>query len=404
MNERRTIQPAAIHDAATALLTDLCSISSESGNAAGIRQVGERLGTELASRGFTIEIRELPGAGDAPLPVLHARTPMTGGPRLLLVGHLDTVLPASPPRLDGRRLFASGALDMKAGFAMFVAALDMLAARRDGPLVDVELLGVPDEESGSRVSAAAVREASRGVRALLVLEPGGVTGGKETLVAGRRGMTDWTLEATGRPSHSGLAFWSGRSALAAAADWSRRAHALSRPEHGPTVNVARLLAGTAAFVDRLETSHTLFGTARHRNVVPDRARAEGEVRYLSESEGKEVLATLARLAHEIGRENEIDLRFTTGGSIAPVDPRGPGVRLVERTMELAAARGFELVVEEDRGGISFPNYLEDPGRIAVLDGLGPVGDGMHTREEWVDLDSLRRRIVLLADLLMILAD
>ena len=33
MNELRTIQPAAIHDAATALLTDLCSISSESGNA-----------------------------------------------------------------------------------------------------------------------------------------------------------------------------------------------------------------------------------------------------------------------------------------------------------------------------------------------------------------------------------
>ena len=52
-----------------------------------------------------------------------------------------------------------------------------------------------------------------------------------------------------------------------------------------------------------------------------------------------------------------------------------------------------------RGGISFPNFLLDPGRIPVLDGLGPVGGGMHTREEFVDLRSLRRRIVLLADLL-----
>ena len=101
MNELRTIQPAAIHDAATALLTDLCSISSESGNAAGIRQVGERLGTELASRGFTIEIRELPGAGDAPLPVLHART--RPRPGLLLVGPPGH-RPAPPPGLDGRRL------------------------------------------------------------------------------------------------------------------------------------------------------------------------------------------------------------------------------------------------------------------------------------------------------------
>jgi acetylornithine deacetylase/succinyl-diaminopimelate desuccinylase-like protein len=36
----------------------------------------------------------------------------------------------------------------------------------------------------------------------------------------------------------------------------------------------------------------------------------------------------------------------------------------------------------------------------VLDGLGPVGGGMHTREEYVELRSLRRRIVLLADLLV----
>ena len=68
-------------------------------------------------------------------------------------------------------------------------------------------------------------------------------------------------------------------------------------------------------------------------------------------------------------------------------------------MASAARRGWRLDLEEERGGISFPNFLPDPGRIPVLDGLGPVGGGMHTREEFVDLNSLRRRIVLLADLL-----
>ena len=66
---------------------------------------------------------------------------------------------------------------------------------------------------------------------------------------------------------------------------------------------------------------------------------------------------------------------------------------------VAAARGWRLEVERERGGISFPNFLADPGGFPVLDGLGPVGGGMHTREEHVELESLARRIVLLADLL-----
>jgi acetylornithine deacetylase/succinyl-diaminopimelate desuccinylase-like protein len=70
-----------------------------------------------------------------------------------------------------------------------------------------------------------------------------------------------------------------------------------------------------------------------------------------------------------------------------------------RAVELAARRGWTLEVEADRGGISFPNYLPEPEKLAVVDGLGPVGDGMHVRDEFLDLRSLDRRAVLLADLL-----
>lgn len=67
--------------------------------------------------------------------------------------------------------------------------------------------------------------------------------------------------------------------------------------------------------------------------------------------------------------------------------------------EIAERYGWRLEAEEERGGISFPNFLPAPGVIPVLDGLGPVGDGMHTREEYVEIESLDRRIVLLAELL-----
>ncbi len=76
-----------------------------------------------------------------------------------------------------------------------------------------------------------------------MLEPGEPTAGGETLVTGRRGMFHWRLEAHGRTAHSGLAFWQGRSAVVAIAEWIERAAALSRPQGGPTVNVARVVAG-----------------------------------------------------------------------------------------------------------------------------------------------------------------
>lgn len=404
MSETAAVAPAEAGRAAVGLLEELCRISSESGNLEGLRQVAEQLGGELGRRGLAVEIAAEPGADGRLQPVLLASGGRAEERPLLLVGHLDTVLPAIAPRIEGRRMVATGALDMKGGLVMLVGALDLLAARGEAAPDDLLLLAVPDEEVGGEIALPMVRRWSERARALLVLEPGEARGGAETLVAGRRGLTEWRLEVTGRSAHSGLAFWSGRSALVAAADWCRRAQALSRQAGGATVNVGRLIAGTADFVDELGDHHALLGTSRQRNVVPERARAEGEARYLTPAAGREVLCGLEALASTVALEYDVDVRWTGGMSVPPVDPSGPGAPLVERAVALAAARGFRLEVESDRGGISFPNYLADPSRLAVVDGLGPVGDGMHTRAEWLDLESLERRIVLLADLLSSLRD
>ena len=399
MDERLGTGPVEASRAALALLVDLCRISSESGNVEGLRRVADRLGGELARLGFAVEVAEEAGPDGRLQPVLLAGGGRADEHPLLLVGHLDTVLPANEPRLEGGRLIGTGALDMKGGLAMLVGALDLLASRGEAAPDDLLLLAVPDEEVGGEIALPVVRRWSERARAMLVLEPGEARDGAETLVAGRRGLTEWRLEVTGRAAHSGLAYWSGRSALVAAADWCRRAQALSRPQGGPTVNVGRLVAGTADFVDALDAHHDLFGTSRQRNVVPDRARAEGEVRYLTPGDGRAASAALDELARAIAGEQGVEVQWSTGMSVPPVDPHGPGAELIGRTVALAAARGFRLEVEADRGGISFPNYLTDPSRVPVVDGLGPVGEGMHTREEWLDLASLERRTRLLADLL-----
>ena len=395
--------PRTAASATTALLEELCAISSASDDVPGLRRMTNRLATELRLRGLSTEIRGYPDGSGAKQPVLLARSRSAGGNPMLLVGHLDTVLPAIKPRRVGGRLVATGALDMKGGFAALLAALDLLRSSGRGIPDDLLLVAVPDEEVSGRISEKVVRQWSTGARVVLVLEPGEGRGEAETLVAGRRGLTEWRLEVVGRAAHSGLAFWEGRSALVAAARWCTEASRLSRPGRGVTVNVARLVAGTTDFVDGLAHGYHLLGTSNQINVVPDRAIVEGEVRFLAAREGRQAVARLETLTRKLAASSGVDMALRPGITVQPVDPRGTGQKLVARAVQFAAARGWRLEVEEDRGGVSFPNYLAEPTHAPILDGLGPIGNGMHTREESVDLRSLARRSVLLADLLTDLA-
>jgi glutamate carboxypeptidase len=386
------------------LLVALTAVSSQSSDPEGLLRMAGRLASELSGRGLTVEIREEENEDGVRLPVLLARGADTSRGHLLLIGHMDTVLPAAEPRIEGGRLVATGAIDMKGGLAAFLGALDLVRHRGGEIPADLLLALVPDEEVGGRISQATVRSWGETARALWVLEPGEpAADGAETLVAGRRGMFDWHLSVQGRAAHSGLHYWQGRSALMAAASWCLEAESLSQREAGPTVNVGRLVAGDESFVGNLAEKHLLVGTDQQLNVVPDRAVVEGEARFLRTAEGDEIAQRLETLAQEVAATTETELTFRRQPTIHPVDPDGPHAAWIDRAVALAAARGWRLEVERERGGISFPNFLQDPGRIPVLDGLGPIGDGMHTRDEHVDLRSLARRIVLLADLLQDLA-
>lgn len=395
--------PQDLFDSTLTFLADLTALSSPSVDRPGLARVAAFLREAFEARGLSVEIEPRTvdqGAGEATLPILHARGPAAneGARCLLLLGHMDTVLSAIPPVREEGRLLATGAIDMKGGLATFVGALDLLARRGIAPPADLHLVVVPDEEVGGELSREATAHWGASARAVWVLEPGEPRGASETMVAGRRGMRNWRLIASGTPAHSGLHYWQGHSALVAAARWCAAAEALSARAGGPTINVGRLIAGDAAFVSDPAGNAGLLGTESRLNVVPDRAVAEGEFRFLRTAEGEKVASALAALARTIGEETGTTLDLTIGHTVPPVDPHGPQRSWCERAVALAASRGWTLEVEDDRGGISFPNFLADPGRVSVLDGLGPVGGGMHTREEFLDLTSLARRIALLADL------
>jgi glutamate carboxypeptidase len=403
--DRPTLAPPRIFASTLELLEELTSISSPSGDTAGLLAAAECLGEAYRRRGLDVEIRHQPDDGEVPQPVLYARGPAAGtGRYLLVVGHVDTVLPAAVPERRGDRLLATGATDMKGGLAALAGALELLAADGESDAgADLLVAVVPDEEVGGRLTREVVESLGGDARGLWCLEPGRTeddgTGEVETMVIGRRGMFQWQLDVEGRAAHAGNGYWQGRSALNAAADWCLRARALACPGPGPTVNAGRLVAGESGFVDDLAAGAVLVGTARQLNVVPDRARAEGEARFRLASEGEALRREMQELAGQVAAEHDVKAVFRHGDPVRPAAVSAASRRWAGEATAAAARRGWRLRVEDDRPGISFPNFLPAGAGVPAVDGLGPVGGGMHTRDEWVDLRSFDRRIVLLADLL-----
>ncbi|BCW94444.1 MAG: peptidase [Thermoanaerobaculum sp.] len=376
-------------------LVRLCSISSASDDPQGVAAMAHAYGAALAEAGLAVGFEEHGGG-----PVLVALAPGANPPYTLVVGHLDTVLHAGPVRREGGRLFATGAVDMKGGLVALLGALRLLPDREGLRPKNLAVVLVPDEESTGAASKKAIAAWGKHAKSVLVVEPGEARNGRETLVLGRKGMAEFCLQVRGVAAHSGLAFHHGRSAAVAAARFVMEAQRLITG--GQTVNVSRMVVGDQAFVADLPHQAHILATSQRLNIVPDAATVVGEFRFPEEDEGEAMADALQALARSISRELGVTMELTLGQWVAPVEARA-GMPLAERAKTLAHKLGLELEIETSRGGISLTNFLGRP-ELPVLDGLGPVGGGMHTREEFVELASLHARAKLLAMLLANLAD
>src|SRR6185436_17834830 len=137
--------------AALALLEKVVNINSGTHNFAGVRAVGDVFRKEFDDLGF--KTAWVDGAGFKRAGHLVAEHPGKG-PRILLIGHLDTVFEADSPfqkfeRLDGNRARGPGIIDMKGGDVVIIAALKALKSA--GVLADMHVVVVmtgDEEDSG----------------------------------------------------------------------------------------------------------------------------------------------------------------------------------------------------------------------------------------------------------------
>jgi glutamate carboxypeptidase len=343
-------------------LRSLVGVSSPSGDIAGAEEalaIAEALAPEEAVA------ERVPCSSPEHAPDLVLRLSGTGAGRLLLVGHVDTVIPHSahrPLTVDGDRLDGSGTVDMKGGVVLALGVLRALASR-SAEFAEAALLLVCDEEWRTAPFGHVAR--FEGFDACLCFEAGQLTeDGQDAVVVKRKAAGTLRIRAHGRQAHSGSAPDRGVNALLALA----RAAQLVADRHAPDGP------------DRLTAVPTVVRSGDAFNVVP----AEGElVSDLRADDHRAFEAVRAGIPAELGgarMETEM-LRVWPG-----MDSRDVTAGLLSRSSE-ALGRS---VVAAGRGGASDASHFAASIPLTV-DGLGPRGGGAHAPHEHILRDSLRSR-------------
>lgn len=305
-----------------------------------------------------------------------------GTPGILILAHLDTVHPVGtlgrlPIRREGDRLYGPGVCDMKGGAWLAVEALRMITAAGLRTNLPVTVLLTPDEEIGTPSTRDIIEAEARLSRIVLVPEPGmpGETA-FGNVVNGRYPVSRFTVRTTGRPSHAGAHLSAGRSAIREMCHQVLQIENLSS-EHC-TYSVGVIGGGEWA---------NCVATTCDARVLMSGARTEEE-----RQAGSARLLALQSSSPDVA----LEIRPTV---MRPLWTAGDGCRqLVAHARTICATLRHTTIAQSGFGG-SDGNFTGAMG-IPTLDGLGVLGDGVHTLEEHLLVSSLLPRVRLLAGLLL----
>lgn len=355
-------EAAEIAARATDELTWLVDISSPSGDVPGAERALE-LCVRLLPPGAEVERPPCSTPGSAP--DLIGTVTGTGTGRVLLLGHVDTVIGHDahrPLRRVGDRLYGTGTVDMKGGDILAFGVARALA-RRPETFAELAVLMVTDEEWRTHPFVHASRFA--GFDACLCFEGGQLDDhGDEGVVVRRKAAGTLKVIGAGRASHSGSAPDQGRNALLALAQTAETVAALHDPA-GP---------------EQLSAVPTIMRAGAAFNIVPASGELIFDLRARRLDAFDEVLATVAP---------ELDEVILT----ARLERKWPGMdsrALTEPLIDAASLRLGRRIAGVARGGASDASHFAEAIPLTV-DGLGPRGGGAHTPEEFVLEPALRER-------------
>lgn len=343
-------------------LEALVAVSSPSGDLPGAE---EAIAVCVALLPSEATVERVPCSTPGGAPDLIARVPGAGSSRVLLLGHLDTVIghdAHGPLRREGDRLYGPGTVDMKGGVVLALGVARALCERPE-LFAELTLLLVTDEEWRTHPFVHVDRFA--GYDTCLCFEAGERgPGGREGVVVRRKAAGTLRVKATGKPAHSGSAPDAGANALLGLARTATELASMHDPQG----------------LNRLSVVPTVVRSGRAFNVVP----ADGELVLDLRADRLEAFDPVLGAVPD---------SFDGVRLEAKMERLWPGMDAAETTRDLllkASERLGRTIAGVARGGASDASHFALVIPLTV-DGLGPRGGGAHTPEEFVLEASLGER-------------
>ena len=385
---------------ALALLERVVNINSGTQNFAGVREVGTIFLQEFSALGF--KARWVDGAPFKRAGHLVAEHPGSG-PKILLIGHLDTVFEPDSPfqkveRIGDRELRGPGIIDMKGGDVIIVQALKALASIGALKSMNVTVVMTGDEEdAGEPIERArqALVEAAKGATYAIGFEDGPMD--PKLAVISRRGTTTWTLRVKGKPAHSSQIFRNdiGYGAIFETARILNAFREKLAGEPYLTFNPGAIVGGTTVEFDTVQTRGTAFGKT---NVIAEHTTVSGDMRTLSPEQLAKAKQTMQAIVKASLAQTEATITFEDGyPPMAPTDGNRKLLAMYDQASRDVGA-GNVTAVDPMRAGAADVAFIA--GIVSnIMDGAGLMGRDDHTVNETADLHTLpsqtKRAAVLL---------
>jgi glutamate carboxypeptidase len=378
---------------AIALLERVVNINSGTMNHDGVREVGRIFREELDALGFQTRWVEFPPETNRAGQLFGERMGNGTGPKILMIGHIDTVFEVDSPfqhfERDGNLAYGPGVIDMKSGDVAILYALKALA--HAGILDDISIVVAltGEEESPGRplsVSRKDLIEAGQWADLALGFEPGRREGRTEYATVARRSSSGWLLEVDGSMGHSSRIFNDqyGAGAIFEAARILNAFYEEIRGEEPLTFNAGLVLGGTEVAFDEENKRGTAAGKT---NVIPQKVLVRGDIRAISNEQLERTRHRMRGVVERHRPGTSATISFTDGyPAMAPTQENYALLETLSRVNQDLGHGPMEALDSGARGAadISFvAPYTKG------LAGMGPYGSGSHSPDETLELSSLK---------------
>jgi glutamate carboxypeptidase len=309
--------------------------------------------------------------------VLRLRKRQTAETRILLCGHYDTVYPKDHDfqkvTINGNKMMGPGVLDMKGGLMTMLYALLAYENSDIKNKIGWEVLIVSDEEVGSIASSSYLGTSARNNDFGLLYEPALPDG---SIVKSRKGVGSYTMVFRGVSAHAGRCFNDGLNAFYGVSDFINWSKNMMEINKDLIINLGKVEGGGP------------------NNVVPDLAIARFNARVSTKKQRTEFEHQLEIFNRRMRKKypgTELYGKFTS----PPKPYSAKAKQIVNGLQKCAKQLNMPKIKLVATGGASDGNKLNGHG-LPNIDSLGPIGDGMHSRDEYVLIDSIKQRTKLSA--------